>query len=392
MPAILGVAAVAAALTALLLLYGAKLFADLLSHLIPRFGVGPFHVDLGGLIRGAANAALHAVENLMDSSLHALVAFITYPVHVVDQLFGWLVNGITEAATTAEWIVDTYVPRYYHAALAYAYKLTVYAEHYAVTMANNVYRALVHNVAQLRAMIAAGDRAVTLWVISNIKMLERLINSTYNRTYSLLASNIKQIDTWLVNDVKALQSDIGRAVATGEAYTRAYATGVTSALTSEVAALDAKIVTATSTAISGAVGVITTDIGNIAATTWQDLDTAVTAATGVLATDFPDIGAWIKGLDITKALDIAGVTALSISTAGVIARYLEQCGIPNCRNLSAIGRALQDLFGAVEDGALLAFLIYLISDPEGAAAELQAVLGAIVDPLVSAGRDLLGVA
>ncbi len=112
---------------------------------------------------------------------------------------------------------------------------------------------------------------------------------------------------------------------------------------------------------------------------------------GVAATDFPDITAWLKGISTTAATDIAGVTALSVATAGTLARYLERCGMPNCRNLSKIGRDLQDLFALIEGGSFLALIAYMISDPEGAAREAQSVLGPVVDDIGNGIRDLIGV-
>jgi len=68
---------------------------------------------------------------------------------------------------------------------------------------------------------------------------------------------------------------------------------------------------------------------------------------------------------------------------------MRECGVPNCRNLSSLGRELHQLLDDLAGGALLALFAALISDPQGTAHWLTDNVGGVVEDAVTGARDLL---
>lgn len=382
---------VVAALVALLLLYGSQQLATLLGRMLPRINLGFYHFDLGGVVRAGAAAALHAVEAVLDAAAGPIVAVILAPAYVVNHLFDLTRAALIEAATTADWVVDTYVPR-------------------VAGGIRSLMSAVQVNLQNLIAATAAQVRSYAAGLVDDLRTLLSAVETN-------LANAITAGDAAVVALMSRVQVNLANLIGAGVAGARAYALalvtdlhGVLSRvqvdLTDRIAAatdsaatdlahavttVERDIVTAADAATAGAVGIISTDIEHAAATVWADLDAAVTGAAGVAAGDFPDVMAWIKSIPLTAVTDIAGVTALSTATAGALTRYLEECGMPNCRNLSKIGRDLQGLFDLLEGGAFLALLAAMIADPKGMAAEVNNVLGPVADGIANGARDLLGV-
>lgn len=143
----------------------------------------------------------------------------------------------------------------------------------------------------------------------------------------------------------------------------------------------------------------------------KEADAAIAAVTGVLVTDIPGLwGATIGAIDdiekvaaggLTDAIDTlrgidrslpasipAAITAV-LGLALATAKLERDCVIPNCQNLSQVGRDIQALFGVVEDGALLAFLGAAIANPSGTARAAENELVPVLSGVSSAFKAMI---
>lgn len=140
--------------------------------------------------------------------------------------------------------------------------------------------------------------------------------------------------------------------------------------------------------------IITTDIDNTIsgalAGIYTDIDAAITDVTGIIGTGDADVLDGIKRIPVSIPLDLAGLVALTGAGTLTMLRYLKECGIPNCKNLSGLGNELQTLLGVVEDASFLALLISLIHDPGDAAATIDDAFGGAINSGVSLSKQLLG--
>lgn len=385
-------AVVLIALFALLLLYGGQTLATLLSRMIPSINLGFYHVNLGALVKTGATAALHAVESLFDAAVGPVVAVITAPAYVFNWTLDQVGAAIAEAVTTARWLVTSYVPRVAAGirALMSAVQTNLVnliaataaqVRNYAAGLVSDLHALLSAVQTNLAAAITAGDAAVVA-LMSRVQVnLQNLIAATGQQAADYARALVADTQRWVGGQIAALDARINATAATA-------ATDLGAA----VGQVERDITAAANAATAGAIGIISTDIEHAAAAAWGDLDAAVSGAINVAAGDFADVVARLRAISLADVTDIAGVTALSTAVAGALTRYLEECGMPNCRNLSGVGRALQDLFALFEGGAFLALLAAMIADPKGMAAEVESVLGPIAGGIADTARGLLDVA
>lgn len=123
---------------------------------------------------------------------------------------------------------------------------------------------------------------------------------------------------------------------------------------------------------------------------WSDLTDAAAGAVDAAQGGLSDVTDLLKSLPREVPASLAGVIAgLGVSTLAVT-RYVEECGIPNCRNLSDLGRFFAGLLSAAEDAALLALLVEAVTDPAKAARTISDVVAPIVTDTATMFRSLIG--
>lgn len=184
-------------------------------------------------------------------------------------------------------------------------------------------------------------------------------------------------------------------IQTGYADATSFAQGLFSTVETDIAHALSTAEAFTTTAINGVVGISATDIDNAItgalAGIYTDVDGAITDVVGVLGADDPDILAAVKAIPLAVPTDLAGLAALAGTSTLALTRYLRDCGIPNCQNLSQYGKDLQALLGMVSDASFLAFLVELVEHPGQANTVVQDTFGGVLTAAMAAGKSLLGV-
>jgi hypothetical protein len=219
---------------------------------------------------------------------------------------------------------------------------------YAVTLVHALAADVVKDV-------AAAEAAAIGWARAGDQALGRAINGVAGTVAGLEATSVKLID-----------AGVARAITVAEGYAAAQAANAIHVVDVEAAG-----------ALAAVADGLIIDVGKLA---------------DVIGTDLPDIGAAVRAIPRAVPTDLAGTLGMVGALSVPMIRFMEQCGIPNCRNLSQVGRELRDLLGALEDGTLIAFLAMLCTDPQGAASVVTNDLAPIIDGAVGAARDLMGVA
>lgn len=114
---------------------------------------------------------------------------------------------------------------------------------------------------------------------------------------------------------------------------------------------------------------------------WPDVQGDVQALRGVLGQDFPWLNDLLGVLAGVGTAGLLGALIQSIAGAHAITRLATDCIVPNCRNLSGLGNDLSNLLSTASTAAMLAWLIFAVTDPTGWAAETDAAAGGVAATL-----------
>lgn len=379
-----------AALVALALTYGWKTFVNAVASLIPNW-----HIPLLGNIRGAvvnlANGAFDLALAGFDATIALLAPLILLPWRFGEQLVGRIVSAVLEGFNTAEWIITSYVPSKVASLTRSIATALTKAENYAAAKVASFTRSLAADLVKAEAYAKALYSTAISSVATVLTKADALAHSLVDHLASVVTSLVTNAVTLTHSLVDHLASVVRADVAALEAKSDAAVAALGRAVATDVTQLTQKIGVATATAAAATLGTISTDIEHVLDPTRAALADAIGDVTAVAAGDFADVTSWIRDIPLTRVTDIAGVTAIAVSTAGALSRYLEKCGMPNCRNLSSIGRLLHDLESVVGAGSFLPAILEMVHDPAGAADELAGVFDDLTTDTVSGIRSLLGV-
>lgn len=381
--------AIMAALLALLILWGVVVIVRAIAKIIPDSGF-PGAGALHSLLVNLAQAAMAAVQWVMADFIRPVIDFVLAPVYRFLDFMRGLATFASTMADSWDWLLNE-LYRDFGKAKDWATHEAKVAEGWALDKIHALHDLLHAGILAARALAAhlvhaavvelhLAIHAVKAQLYDSLHAVEHDLTKLIDHAEHLAAAatiavahDLVDVKQQLYGSLHAAEQDLSKLIDSTAAVTLHAAERFTT------------------TSIHDIVGVITVDIPGVVAPVWRGLLGDVDVLEGVLGTDFPDLSGLLGDLAGVHGLDTALSLAGTATMARVLSRYLTQCGIPNCRNLSGVGRALQELFGLVGDAAFLAVLAELIADPQGAAQEVESVVGAIVSPIVSGARDLLGV-
>lgn len=391
MPAVAPMAAVLIALLALLLIYALEVFGKALAHLLPSFVPGIPGLNPRSWIEAGVGLLQSAIRWIIGDVIRPAIGLFARPVIAV---FGWIASierFVVTAATEVGWIVNVAVPEALDAAKAYALRWARAAEAYAASL---YHRAIAYVVEKYHAAIAYAHQlyvAAEHYAARKVAALESTALHWYHLATAAAAAAITTAETFTKTYTHALTAslqasiDAVRATVTSElAVAERYAD-------TAVADLSRAVQDSIGTAVAGVITVV--DVDSIAglASAWPGLIDDVDALAGVIATDLPDIGAAVRAIPRAIPTDLAAALTAVGAISIPMLRYMARCGVPNCRNLSQLGRDLSELAGAIEAGAFLALLVGLAADPIGTAHWLSDNVGGLASDAVHDARSLLGV-
>lgn len=344
--------------------------------------------EIGGWLNDARNAILRAAS----ASWGAAVKLFDWSIALERVVFGSVLRFALEVSFTIDHIVRTWGPRLLHLAIGQAVHYYRLAEA-DLRNGERILRTALDTAIRTAEAIALREYRVVRGYAFELVRGAELEARSLVRAAELTAANA------LARASTTLHRDIAAAEAAAAAATRA----VEVTLSKDVGMLQRETATAVRAAeVLAAVRLaavrkgIYTDLttwGDLAVSeVWPEVDGDIQALRRVLGNDFP----WLR--DLTGALGGLGAAGLlgslirSMAGAEAITKLATDCIVPNCRNLSQFGEDLQNLLGIAGDAAMLAWVIFMITDPSGWAADMERFAVQPAAATIADAAHLFGVA
>lgn len=345
---------------------------------------------IGNAVATVFNGAYALIIYFLDGLITPVAQLILGPIAAVENGFASLQSALPNVYNTLYGIITVRGPQWVQDALGPSFQFI-----------QTVFNQAMAGIADVRSYAATGFADLTSYTVNAVTSLT-----------STISNDIAAIDSYTVNAVGVLEHDVAASLVAATAYadegvrqaedfTRSaftsatgYATSLATQLSNDIAAtLNAAEGYAQTTA-TAAVGVLTTDIDqSITASLagiWTDVDKAVTDVIGVIGTGDAAVRDALGRIDWSIPANVAAVASLAGVTSLTLMRYLRDCGVPNCQNLSTFGQELQSVIGLVDGGLLIAFLVELIHSPTQAAGLFADTVGDVISDGLSIGKELIG--
>ena len=380
------------ALFALLLIGALFILGKVLAQVFPSsIGIGSFSIHPRAWIEGGVDALAVGVKWLVGDVIRPLISLILSPVRSLLHWIGQAANLAAVMYEWADWLVRAGIPqlagRLAHLIATTAAAVRAYADHRIAALSSTAWGWVDNARHYAASLVAALSTKAWGWVDAARHYAASLVAAARRDAWGWVSHARTYAAGLVTAAVHDLSAEITRAEALAKAGDQVVVSLVKSTATRTLTAAEGYTDKAVK-AIAGGAAVI--DVPALAGDV-SGLAQDVTGLIGVLGADLPQLGDLLGELDLTDALTATLAMADTLTLSRVLTRYLRDCGVPNCRNLSAVGRALHDLFKAVEGAAFLALLVELVSDPAGMAREVNDVLGPVATTAAGHARDLLGV-
>lgn len=390
--AVEGIAVVVAAVVALLFLLAYGKFRDAIHQDVTFVvGIGPFSVDLLGWVVSAADYVYAVLLAVLDGWTAPLATAISAPFASVESAF----LGIEQAASqTAGAVANLYwgvIPRITNLLTG---QLGAQLNE-SLTGVTHIGDQVLTITSQLQTTFQGEFAGIVNLEANDVAHLQAEINSL-TRGATLDVGAVTSIATGVATTVvDAALGTVQDAITTAVGDAATFTHQVAADLLGDIDAGVARAEAFAATAATNAFGALVTDIDNAItaglSAIWPDIATVIPELEGVIGTGDADILDALKRIDWTIPATLAGVASLVGVTSLTLARYLKDCGIPNCQNLSQLGQDLQAAIAVVDSAAFLEFIIELIHQPASAAQLFITTVGDVITGGEAIVRDLVSI-
>lgn len=346
---------------------------------------------VGDHLSAAAESGVALLTGFLDAYVAPLARVLTYPIYVLQRLFDAITGALHAIAGTLAHVIKVTLPwmlGVLRADIRIAVDRLDAATH---ALIGSVKAFLLGEIAAAVAMVRADLEIVRVRLGHAIDVLRADTTAAVRAVERDIASTVTLARTLAAGALAAATALAWRLYHDAVAYVDATAASLRALIGAGVAQAEATAARLAADAEAAAIKAVDVEAAAVAAVAWPVITDEINALEGILATDLPDIGAAVRAIprDIPGdlAATLAGVGALSIP----MIRFLRECGVPNCRNLGSLGRDLQALLGLVEDVAFIGLITELITDPSGAARDIESTLGALATDTINGARTVLGV-
>lgn len=379
------------ALFALLLLLAWDQFARAVSALAPSWHI-PGAGSLRGWILDHIHDAYNTVAGYLDRYVAPLTRFVVAPVVVLTSLFneaGALDRALYNFGVR---IVTVTVPRAVAVLRSEAAALERRVRAYALTL-------------KAEAQVYAHGQA--LWSLAQSTLLYQQARgftvTLYNQSTAFTRAEVAQAEAvaaGFYHDSRVFAAGLyDQSVAftraqIGAAEAHAAVLFGQAAHTIEVRFGEAEAYAKTAAdaaataAVAGLTGALITDLDQLWPVAVGAIDDVIDVADGA----FADVLSDLRGISRAVPTSLPGAIAGTLGIALPLIKLARDCTIPNCRNLSQVGRDLQSLFGLVETGGFLALVAAAARDPERTADALEGTLGPVLRAAADQAEHMIGAA
>ena len=342
-----------------------KLVVGAFSH-VPLVG-GWIGRDLSGWLNDARNAVLKAANSSWDgakglfnwasdflfTTLLKLVLFAGTVATTIDHFATVTIPAaVTKAEADVIRAVDTAesdARTLFNTAEKYAESAVAAAERTARDLVSAAEADLTRAVDSVEATARGWVAAAETDAANALARASTTLTADINAAERAAAGDVAALAASLAAAETALARDVASGVATAEAVARAGITATQQAIYTDLETLG-----------NQAVGAV-----------WPDAAQDVAGLGKVIGADFPWLKDLLPALAGAGAAGLAGALMRSLAGAEVATKLATDCTIPNCRNLSQLGQDLSQLLSDASTAALLAWVIFLVTDPNGWANDME---------------------
>jgi len=337
----------------------AAVSTGMLSWLAKGIGIA---APLADLVFGAGHH-----EPARNDSIGPMARWLQAPAAVMNDMFGRIAT-FTETTYTTLAAMRARMDRQFDIATRYSATLYKWATARAHAETLNLARStniLIRQTRSYAADLARAERAV-----AHAEVV------TAGRSATILFDRAQQHTEDLFR--------VARATAHAETLNLARSTNVLISSTKVYADTVSTRAAARSTAQ------LSSDAAAAVAPEYQGIRSDLEAAAAVFGVGQPAITGLIKQLPAVMPAGLPGAEAVTGKALRVLTKTMEDCVAPNCRDTSKFGKDLQSLFGLVEGAAFLAFLAFIIKDPDDAVRETFDTLDGLTHTIIDGARNLVG--
>lgn len=387
MPALaVAVPALLALLLALASIYLVKLLVQLMPADLPVIGN-----RLRNAVNDVGTAAAAAIMHLLDAAIAPLARVIAYPVDMFKRVIAGITATLAELAALSAYI--------HHWAMPY---LLNQAKKFATGIVAHARAALQNAINAAVAYARTLARAAETYAAHIVAALSHAIYAALAKTYATLRTAITasvHYTQFLVGHAEALAAGalasavthLSGAIAAVDHFARAAYADTLGRLITLTVQLEHYARDAAAAAVTESTAIAAAGIHAGLVDVWPAITSEVATLESGIAIDFPDILTDLRAIPRAIPRDVVGAATAAIAVTVPLMRYLEKCGLRNCRNLGGLGNELHDLLGLLEAGSMLALITDMVSDPSGAAHEVESVLGGLARTTIDDAKSLFGV-
>lgn len=334
--------------------------------------------------RGALIATLHGTLWACQKIAHTVMALL-------NNMYQAQLDAIRAVIDAAEHTRFTVLPRE-----------IVAARQFANRVANQVYyqaRAYTdQEIASVRKDMAALRRQIDTKILNLQNTLVTLVNATRKVLDARITDAVNQLTAKIqalgrkeAADFAKAEADIHAAEARVNATIAADVKTLNTELAADVQAVEQLAKQLAADAELAAVADVNAAVKVAMETAWPPVTAMIGQLQEIAAPDFTAVLALLALVPTEVPVTAPEAFAATETVLPPILRLLTDCVIPQCRDLGGLRNFLHSLLSAGFDAALIAWLIYCITDPQGAARDTEAVGGPIANDTVGALLGLFGV-
>jgi hypothetical protein len=370
--ALAGLVVVVVAVLGILLIHASQQFTRAVSGMMPDWHI-PGLGSIRGWVAGATDAFNRQVLGVFAYALDPLAQLLQVPVRWLQKhLTGWL-HAAAGALTVLTYLRTALIPFVLNKAIGYA--LTLYHAALAALVAARAELTALINYVQAHAIALIS--AVELRLLSAITAARAELTALINYVQAHAITLISAVESRLLSAIVAARAELTALINYVQAHAIAYTNAVAAALSTEIAGVRAWLIAYCDATVARVVNAAIANehilLGQALAIAWPRALTEIDAVIATADKDFADALANLRSL---RGLSLANPFAVVGALVGVVTallRFTRDCTIPNCRNLSQVGRDLQELFSLVEGDIIIGLLAAAAKDPGGVGRDALAV-------------------
>lgn len=386
---VLALADLAVIVLALILMCALVLFRTAIVSIIPNFSI-PLVGNLKKKVNDGLTAAIHGIWGFTDSIIGDTWKIIMGTVHFFAAFGESLWHFTEESAKTLTHVFTVYVPREVGNVRTWAKTEITSLDHRLTADITHLEHYVDTHLADLTKTVAHDLAAAEKYTVTEFDKATKVANGLLKSAETYAITEATNAETAAKTAATAALNSATSALHTAIVTVAGAVTALDGTLTADVTALTHEVATITSTTIPAVITNIDGIIDDEVKAGEAAVAGAVAGAIAAAGVGDIDIARWLGEIDLSKIVDIAGLTSLVLAVTGTLAQIATDCVIPNCQNLSPLGSLVKDLGGLLEGGAIVAFMVQLQQDPAGLTAEIESLLNPVMDTTVDAVRSLVG--